>query len=511
MYLKRTSFLTGFSSMSLFGRAKSAVAPCIKLYTVLFIFSAALIFMATLSNNTWASEGMEAEKYQKIDARWLPWVGSWQLVSTKINTGESFTQQEYLLTISPGTDGNSIIMKGQQEDKVLVEEEVIADGLRHPLKDEKCSGYYVYSWSETGKRLLLNSESNCPGDPPRKISGMSIIDNNRDWLDIQVLQNGTEKAVSIRKYRNINSDAIPSGLFNPDQISASRITAAKNFTINEIIELSGKVEPEVLESALLEIRKPFPINSKQIARLSDSGVNSRIVDLMVAFSFPDKFNVGQEAISLAQAGGAGGGAWRAGGMHYRFPYNYYSYYCPILPWHWTSSCYMSYAYGYSYLGWYLSNGYYYPLWTYYPVYYEGGGGGGGGAVRGTGTMIQGRGYAAVPGSSDTSTRYARPRNAPLAQGVQVKSSSYSSRYGGPSSSTSYKAVTTGSQSGNPSYAQPRNAPAVQRAPVQSSAPSTYSGGSSYGSSIGTVTSGSSSGSSGSSTASPNGYSSGGPR
>jgi len=458
MCLKNDYFFKAFYSWILSGRKKTAEDSAPKFYSGLLFFGIILLFSISLTNMTWASE-QGTENYENIDARWLPWMGSWQLLSKKVNASESSSSKDYFLTISPGSNGKSIVMKGHQGDKVMVEEEIIADGHRHQLNDKKCSGYYVYTWSETGKRLLLESESNCPGDPPRKISGMSIIDENSNWLDIQLLQNGEDKAISIRKYRNIDSDSITSSRFNPGKISVSRIAAGKNFSIDEIIELSSKVEPEVLETALLETRKPFPINSKQLVRLADAGVNSRTVDLMVAFSFPDKFTVEQEKISLAQSTRTTEGK-QVYYSYFRHPYNYYSYYCPILPWHWASSSYMAYAYDYSYLGWYLADRmYYYPLWTYPPQnYYYGGGGG---TVRdrdGGATVVKGKGF--VRGTSDSSassTRRALPRNAPAVQRAPVQATSSggsSSGYSGGGSSGSSGGSSSGSVSTSSGSSQP---------------------------------------------------------
>ncbi len=447
MSSKNRQFLANLFSWLSAGMKKPVNAYGQKFCSILLFSGIALVLSITLVNNAIASENEASANYDNIDARLLPWVGTWRLVSDKVNTNESSSKQEYLLTIKTGSNDDSIIMKGYQGEKVLIEEEIIADGLHHPLNDKKCSGYYEYTWSETGKRLLLNSETNCPGDTPRRVSGMSIIDSNRDWLDIQLLQNGTEKAVSIRKYRNVDNDSGSPVRFNPDKAGISRIAAGKNFSIDEIIELSSKVEPEIIEAALLESRDPFPINSRQLARLSDSGVNSRVVDLMVAFSFPDKFKVGQEAISLTQVKGPQGYY-----PNFRRPYNYYSYYCPILPWHWTSSSYMSYVYSYSYLGWYLGDGYYYPLWSWYPYYYDnysGGGGGGHVNVNDGGSIVKGRGYTVSSGSSGTSTRRAQPRSAPVVRSAPVQSSS-SSYSGGSSGSTGVSGSTGSSSRGTPS-------------------------------------------------------------
>ena len=98
-------------------------------------FGIILVLILSFANSAPASERPDTVNYENLDARWLPWVGSWSLVSNKINTKESTSTEKYFLMISPGSNEKSITMKGQQGDKVLVEEEMTADGLRHPLKE----------------------------------------------------------------------------------------------------------------------------------------------------------------------------------------------------------------------------------------------------------------------------------------------------------------------------------------------------------------------------------------
>jgi hypothetical protein len=87
------------------------------------------------------------------------------------------------------------------------------------------------------------------------------------------------------------------------RITSARSASGKSFSIEEIIELSGKVESEVLEAALLETGKPFPVNSKKIAEMADLKVPSRVIDIMVALSFPEKFNLKGKAITQSQTQG----------------------------------------------------------------------------------------------------------------------------------------------------------------------------------------------------------------
>jgi hypothetical protein len=399
----------------------------------LLLFLFAFVFAITFIPELRASDLPDAGSYKDLDSRWLPWIGSWRMVSNTFNTTESKVKGQYLLTITPGGNGNSVTMKGFRDKEVLSGENIIADGAHHPLTGDKCTGWYMYSWSETGKRLLLNSESSCSGETPRRISGMSIIDDTGEWLDIQLLQNGKEKAVTIRRYMNTdNASTSPEGTNAANPILA-RISVGSNFSISEIIELSAKVEPEVLEAALLELHKPFPINSKQLERLADSKVPSEIVDIMVALSFPDKFTVERSNIAPIQSPMAQMGYPVVTDECWDEDY-------PFFPWYWGSSIYEPCDYWE--MGWEARPGWYNYYWGR-PNF-----GGGGHGIDG-GKLVDGHGYARVqPNNPGSSPRYAQPRNAQSGQGRSSRSTSDS--WSGMSSSGSSSGSLSGSSSGSSS-------------------------------------------------------------
>lgn len=365
----------------------------------------ALVFSMPLTSNTWASEQENIESYENLDARWLPWIGSWRLVSNTINTVGTVLKEEYLLAIRPDDKGKFVTMESSRDKAVMFEEEIKADGVRHPLNKDGCTGWYSYSWSETGKRLLFKGESSCAGNLSQKISGILIIDTIGDCVDIKLLNSGGEKAITIRRYRNVENDFVSPVPIIPNKAFVARISAGVSFSINEIIELSGKVEPEVLEAAMVEMHSPFPINSKQLVRLSNAKVPSQIVDLVVALSFPEKFTVERTALS-----------WVKTVSDFRAPY----YHWPMSPWYWTLSSYP--LYGYRYWGWD-----WYRQFGWYPYGYGYGPHSGGSSTDSSGRLVAGRGYTRVyPTNSGSQKRYAQPRNAQAAQGGTKQSSSSSS-------------------------------------------------------------------------------------
>ena len=400
---------------------------------IVFLYS---IFVAA---GAWAYSGSATGSAEGLDPRWLPWVGSWRLVPVAEETADYDLTEQYLLTTSPGDDGNAIIMRGHRAGQVVFEKEIEADGLRRPMDQNDCTGWQSYTWSETGKRLLFEGKSDCPGDLRQAVSGMSFIDGNGDWLDIQLLQSGEKKTITFRRYRNIDAGITAPGQTGADPFRLARVSAGAGFSIDEVIELSGKIDSAVLEAALAEMHQPFPINSKQILRLADSDVPTRIIDLMVALSFPDEFVVEKATISRVPK------YTRQVLLDIR-PYGCcWPSFHPMYSWCWATSYYS--LYDWWYLDRYYWPGWYHSPWLYHSRWWYPDHGGGYGVD--TGRLVEGQGYTRVyPDSDNSSVRYARPRNAPTDQSSAGRTASSASS----SSSTAvdWSGSSSGSVSNSPS-------------------------------------------------------------
>ena len=354
----------------------------------------ALVLSLWIANLAFGA-GSATDNKVNTDARWLPWIGSWRLVSDTVGRNAEGAESQLLLDIQTGDDGKSIIMKSTQDTKVLLEEKIVADGSRQPLKDNKCTGWFKYSWSDTGKRLLFESESGCPGEQTRSISGISIIDRNRGWLDVQLLRSGERQAISVRKYEWIagNSGAVEMTIAGA--VDASRFDPDTDLTVDEIIELCRKVDPGAVEAALFELGQSFRVDAKTLRRLADSDVPPQVVDLMVALSYPDKFSIQRHRITPVQRTEFENGQIYSEPSYVWLPFGYWSIYGPFSDWYWSPSFYSHY--GYWGPGW--------DIWT-------GGGNSGhhGDWDRGGGRLVSGRGYSRVePNASGSSPRYAHPR------------------------------------------------------------------------------------------------------
>jgi hypothetical protein len=432
----------------------------------LAVLGIALLMVSILSvAEGWAAGQADPSNggMQNLDSRWIPWIGSWRLISNVTKTGSLVEISKNRLEIKPGDDGKSVVMKGFQDEKVLYDEKnIVVDGSRHPLKDNDCDGWYKYSWSDTGTRLLFGSEVTCSDNRLRTISGISAFTDPSEWVDIQLLVSGEDRMITIRRYRQAGDNQ--SAPVPRRESHFARVAAGTNFSIDEIIEISNKVEPEVMEAALLEMRKQFEINSDVLLRLSDAGVSPKIVDLMVAISFPEKFTIERFGAEPSEKP-----IPREPDTTIIYPYSWspfgvWSYYDPFFPWYWGSPSYL-----YGYWGW---SG-------YYPYYwgssggggYIGSGGSGGYRVSG-GRLVAGQGYSrVVPGSPGSQPRYARPRGSSRTVGrtAGYGGGSYGGGgYGGGSSGGSGGASSGGYSGGSSGGSSGGGAP--------SASPAGYSGG-----------------------------------
>lgn len=349
------------------------------------MFFAVLFGMAPV---TAVADESAARSAADVDARWLPWIGAWRMVSDADRETDKNSMGDYILEILPGGDRQSVTMKSFRDDKLLLETRIAADGSRQALQDTRCSGWYQYSWSQTGKRLLFNSEAGCPAELPRTISGISVITDNGEWLDIQLLKSGEDRAISVRKYRAASEAAGSVERIGPNLTGTPRYLAATSLSVDEVIELSGKIPSGLLEAAIAELQKPFNINSNTLKRLSNAGVEPQIVDLMVALSFPDKFRLNQRGLPPVRQAQTFPERVFYDSPYVWLPFGYWSVYGPYSSWYWGTPIY----------------GYWGPGWDWYPI----GGGGGGRRDNGGGRLINDRGFSRVePGRREP--RYAQPR------------------------------------------------------------------------------------------------------
>jgi uncharacterized membrane protein YgcG len=287
---------------------------------------------ATLTVMVAASTPAAAQTSGDVDPRWNAWLGCWQLVEERVREEwepepaprEFVATKGAVVCVTPADQPNAIRLTTRVESQSTLEDTIVADGTRHPLREPGCEGTQRTEWSSTGLRLFARAELTC-GGMSRTVSGMAMIDAARLWTDVQIVEESGRETIRVRRYRRApdQSDATMS-LPKPTQARALGTTARKPamLTIDEVKEIAQKLPLSALEAALLETGASFPLNSKRLVELDDAGVPDRIIDLMVALSFPNRFVIERRA----SGSGSAPTDW---GFVYGSPYDFPYYYAPF--------------------------------------------------------------------------------------------------------------------------------------------------------------------------------------
>jgi hypothetical protein len=259
------------------------------------------------------------------EARWLPWLGCWQLVEETGALADSaedprlFADRVVVCVnqttdTDPGAAGVEVTTVADRE-RILVET-LVADGRQHPVDGAACAGWRHDTWSEDGARLFTRSELTCENDERRVVSGVGLMASAETWLDIQLLEAGGHGEVTVRRYRRAGaSTAVEAGATPlPAETQERARRAAQHVSttglgVGDVVEATRALEPATVEAMLVETQASFSLDSRGLIQLDDAGVASEVIDLMVALSFPNEFVVDRPAARTTSLLGGGGGGF----------------------------------------------------------------------------------------------------------------------------------------------------------------------------------------------------------
>jgi hypothetical protein len=269
---------------------------------------------------------------QQTDPRWTAWLGCWQLIEEQMRdaSDDPSVPREFtaapggIVCVTPAAEPNGVTLTTSVESQSTLEETIVADATRRSLREPGCEGWQQAEWSATGRRLLARAELTCAQGSRRTVSGLALIGRDRIWTDIQVVEEGGRESIRVRHYRRAPDQKRAAGaLSSSDLVRAAAVTArqAAPLTIDEVKEALGKLPMSAIEAALIETNTGFPLNSKRLTELSDAGVPGRVIDLMVALSFPNRFVVEKRSASSGASSYPLGPGFQYGDL-YDWPYYY---------------------------------------------------------------------------------------------------------------------------------------------------------------------------------------------
>lgn len=371
----------------------------------------------------------------QADARWRPWLGCWEPV------GALDAVNGRMLCVLPVEGSAAVELATVDSGRVLVRERVVTDGKRMKSEQGGCQGWKSASWSPSGEQLYLHSEFDCEGGLKRTSTGIFAMAPGGIWLDVRGVSANDGGGVRVIRYRSAEApDVLRDELarVTADRelaLSTARTAATGSVSLQDVIDASHAVDPAVVQAWLIERRQNFAVDAEQLEQLADAGVPGKVIDAMVALSYPKVFAIaGSEDIGMRADEVAMQDEERTGGrtiistMMYPYGYGYYGY--SPFDYFYSPFAYSPYGYGFGF-GWYPSGA---PVVIIRNPDNVG--------ARSHGRMVKGRGYVRDgAGDSGGSTRRSVPRRS---RGDSPSTSSGSSSRG--TSSASPSAGSSGRQS-----------------------------------------------------------------
>jgi hypothetical protein len=206
---------------------------------------------------------------QGADARWQSWLGCWSAAGG--------TQRVCVIPADGASAVDIVTTAGGAETREHIE----ASGERRVSERDGCTGWERAQWSADGVRVYLRSEYQCANGPMRNSSGLLAMSSKGQWLSLAAVTLGMNTGLRVLKY-----DA---AISTPMTLAARASMAAIDSTA--IIEASRQADPVVVEAWLGESGQMFTTNAKRLADLAAAKVPDRVLDMLVALSYPHAFAI----------------------------------------------------------------------------------------------------------------------------------------------------------------------------------------------------------------------------
>jgi hypothetical protein len=254
-----------------------------------------------------AVAGAQATQGAATDGRWAPWVGCWQPSARDVEAlGVSPGTQTPLsiVCVVPVQGTASVDLVTVTGDKVAPPERVDATGSRRPVSREGCEGWETAEFSPDANRIYLRSEHQCSGNRTRTSTGIMSITPSGEWLDVQGVKVESNNAVRVAHYGRVPAPAaLPADMKAALETGSmatktAMLAAADSVEIADVIEATKRADELVVQAWLAERGQGFNMDAKRLAQVADAKVPERVIDLMVALSYPRAF-----AINLHRATG----------------------------------------------------------------------------------------------------------------------------------------------------------------------------------------------------------------
>ena len=235
------------------------------------------------------------------ELRWRALAGCWvPEESTAIGAN---AVNNTMVCIAPVTGTASADVATIVDKQVMHTDRIDASGQRIVKTVDKCPGWETATWSEDKSRLLLRSEFDCGDNLKVKGSGVFGIDGDGNWVQVQGTTVGKNAGTRVIRYRAADV-ALAEGTVLKDSAMVQTVVTEPSSslawfrqfsghapTVAAVLDVSKNVDEGVAQAWLSEFGKPEKLSAKDLVAMSDAGVPPNLIDMMVAMSYPERFQL----------------------------------------------------------------------------------------------------------------------------------------------------------------------------------------------------------------------------
>jgi hypothetical protein len=274
-----------------------------------FLLPALLLTMGAFMVPAPAQAQAEAPQQAQAteDLRWLPWHGCWEPTDELATEGS-----ELLVCITPDRDGVQVetLVDGES----MGSEFLAGDGSRQDASEGGCEGTRQARFADDGRRLFVLSDLDCGLDARRTTRGVFAMGSDGfEWIEIQAISAGEddEPFLSVRRFqaasratlaRHERAEPVTDrGL----AIETARRSASRAMTAGALVEASDIAGPAVTSALVAEMGQGFDLDARALRNYRNQGVAPEVLDMMIAMTWPDRFEVGidgsVDAVAMARS------------------------------------------------------------------------------------------------------------------------------------------------------------------------------------------------------------------
>ncbi|MDF1503325.1 hypothetical protein [Roseisolibacter sp. H3M3-2] len=224
------------------------------------------------------------------DPRWNAFLGCW----TPVDASGAVATGAPLVCVVPAS-GGAVEVLTIADGAVAARDRLEATADRRPRSADGCEGWEQAQWSGDGRRVHLRSAATCASGVTRSASGILAFTPDGDWLDVRSASVGTGAGVRVNRYRATATTAIPaevrSALATVRRDEDARLALGAPVAPEQVAEAVRLSDAPVVEGWLAARGQGFALDGRTLTALADRGVPERVIDVMVALSYPKQFAV----------------------------------------------------------------------------------------------------------------------------------------------------------------------------------------------------------------------------